>query len=116
MKYSNKTFSVEHIIPFSSVWDDNEKLCICRVGNLIPVIEGFNKGRGNRHIKYYTEKDDVFVSLLKTIPSNTEYDSLVEHNSQQKSPHIIDVAKYNEFCEKNEQMLITNVIESLFPI
>lgn len=115
--YLTQNYSVEHIIPFSSTCDSSiDELVdvnLDRVGNMIPVIDKMNKGRGNRHIEYYKIHDNTFVSFLKNIPSVEVYDVIIDHKKTNK-PIIIDVGAYNDLCEKNEKTYVDNFTQYLF--
>jgi hypothetical protein len=106
-------YSIEHIIPFSSSWEDIEEIDIDRIGNLIPIIDSLNKGRSNSHIDYYEKTDSTFVSLLKNIPNKATYDTIVNHDS--RKPKIINVENYNKMCEENEKKYLENFIKQCFP-
>ena len=106
-------FSIEHIIPNSSSWEG--KLDKDRTGNLIPIISTINCSRQNKHIDTYkeTKGGKEFFSFIKDIiPSNNVYDNIVNHKN--RKPFIIDNEKYNEMCDKNEEIYLQNLIDSLF--
>jgi hypothetical protein len=110
--YLNNKYSTEHIIPFSSSWE-NVDLDIDRVGNLIPMIAPMNSGRKNGHISYYQMKDSSFSALLKNVlPSNESYDSIIQYVN--KSAVIKDTDAYNKMCEINEKLYVDNFINMLF--
>ena len=109
-------FSIEHIIPFSSNWK-NEDIDIDRLGNKIPIINEINIKRSNNHIKIYEKLDEKyefmkFISDIK--PTYQIYDNIVNHPGGKPSPEIIDNNKYNDFCKKNEIIYINNFINCLF--
>jgi uncharacterized protein YbcV (DUF1398 family) len=112
INYLNNKYWNEHIVPFSCVWADGELLDIDRVGNLIPVIDVMNRGRVNKHINYYQERDSTFVSFLKNIPSSDVYNRIV--NSTERTPRIINIAEYNDLCSRNEQAYVDNFVNGLF--
>jgi len=112
INYLNNKYWNEHIVPFSCVWADGDLLDIDRVGNLIPIIDVLNRGRGNKHINYYQERDSTFVSFLKNIPSSDVYNRIV--NSTERTPRIINIAEYNDLCSKNEQAYVENFVKGLF--
>ena len=106
-------FSIEHIIPNSSSWEG--ELDKDRTGNLIPIISTINCSRQNKHIDAYkeTKGGKEFFSFIKDIiPSNNVYDNIVNHKN--RKPLIIDNEKYNEMCDKNEEIYLQNLIDSLF--
>jgi hypothetical protein len=106
-------FSIEHIFPHSSIWEgilDKD-----RPGNLIPIISSINKSRGNRHIKYYKNKDPQgFCNFIKDIIPNIDiYDAIIKHTNK---AIIINNNEYNKLCEKNENILKTYLTTYLFKL
>lgn len=111
--YLDNTFSVEHIIPFSSNCEVD--IDLDRTGNLLPIFSDLNSGRSNRSIKYYTEDDKhkEFCGFFKNIlPNNENYDSIINHDS--RKPKVINVNAYNILCDNNEQEYLNNFISSIF--
>lgn len=111
--YLKKEFSVEHIIPFSSYCDS--EIDIDRTGNLLPIINELNCGRGNKSIKYYTEDDKYkeFCGFFKNIlPNNENYNSIVNHDS--RKPQVTNINAYNSMCSKNENEYLNNFISAIF--
>ena len=107
-------FSIEHIFPNSSNWDN--KLDKDRVGNLIPIIASINSSRGNKHINEYkkTKKgEEFFKNIEELVPSYDEYNSVIRQETRER-PFIKDNNKYNEICEKNEKIYIENIIKCLY--
>ena len=108
----NNKFSIEHIAPNSSNWDN--EIDKDRVGNLTPIIANMNCSRGYKHIKQYknTKQGREFCDYMKEIiPSDNEYDSIIIQNTGR--PFIINNKKYNDLCEKNETLYIDNLIKCL---
>ena len=108
-------FSIEHIMPNSSEWDN--ELNKDRIGNLIPIISRINCQRGNKHINTYKKQDEgrEFCDYINDIiPSDEQYNSIIEHSEGRKAPKIIDNEKYNDMCEKNEKIYMDNLIKCLF--
>ena len=102
-------FSLEHIIPNSSNWDD--EIDKDRIGNLTPIIVRMNSSRGNRHINFY--ESEKFCEFMKDIiPNNIVYDNIVNH--EQRKPKVINNDAYNELCEKNQKIYKDNFIKCLF--
>ena len=99
-EFLNNIFWVEHIIPFSSTWNNN--IDIDRCGNIIPIIDYLNKKRSNNHINEYKKYDETnFIrNLDKIIPTEEIYNKIINHN--EKKPQIISNDNYNEMCSKNE--------------
>ena len=105
-------FSIEHIIPNSSDWTniiDKD-----RTGNLFPIFSKINSSRGNKHINCYkkTTEGKNFLEFVKNvIPSDEEYEGIVEYNSK---PIVKDNDMYNKMCKKNEGIYIDCMIKCLF--
>jgi len=111
--YLDNPFSNEHLVPFSSCWEQDATLDIDRLGNLVPMLAGLNKGRGNGPISYYYEKEPVYCTFFKThLPSQPEYDALIQY--AKKVPTIKDVDRYNAFCERNETEYIDTFIKHMY--
>ena len=106
-------FSTEHIIPFSSRY--NDVLDINRLGNIISIVDTLNCQRGNKHIKVYKKYDsNNTLKLLNDIFSlHDKYDEIVNHDN--KHPIISNNDKYNNFCNKNEETYIENFLEYFYP-
>ena len=111
----NYEFNIDHIVPFSSVWEN--KIEINRTGNLIPILDSMNKKRSNKHISLHSGNSEgsEFCNYIKElIPSNQEYDKFIEHNNNNK-PKILSNELYNHLCNKNEEYYKKNFIGCLFP-
>jgi len=105
-------FSIEHIIPNSSDW--NNILDKDRTGNLFPILAKINSSRSNKHINFYkkTQEGKDFLEFVKdVIPSDEDYDNIIEHNSK---PFVKDNDKYNKMCKKNEGIYIDCMVKCLF--
>lgn len=105
-------FSIEHICPNSSEWD--EELDKDRTGNLIPIISTINNLRSNKHISEYYKTDigRTFFSYIKEIiPEIHEYDMIVFH---EKKPIIKNNGLYDNMCKENEKKYQQNLIDCLF--
>jgi hypothetical protein len=105
-------FSLEHICPFSSLWDDT--LDIDRLGNEIPIIHEMNNRRLNKPISEYDKLDKPynFIKFIDVIPSIESYDSIVSH--KEKTPKIINNDTFNKMCMNNENAYIDNFMNCLF--
>ena len=108
----NNTFWIEHIFLFSSLWDG--QLDIDRLGNIIPIIDFLNAKRSNKHISEYKKYDSTgFIKFINMIiPDHDTYDSIISHNS--RNPAIINVEKFNNYCEKNENEYVTSFLNCIF--
>ena len=105
----NNIFSLEHIIPNSSIWDD--ELDKDRLGNLIPIYDTINKSRSNKHIKAYKDTEGL-LKFLNIIPDNETYNNIINHDAPK--PKIINNIEYNNMCEKNELIYLDNFIKYLY--
>ena len=104
--YLDKKFENEHIITFSSKWGKDDELDIDRLGNTMPTLKNINRSRGNRHISLARKCDPSFMKFLDIIvPTNEEYDEMVEYESTGKSM-IKNVIAYNTMCENNEKIYL----------
>lgn len=107
----DNNFSIEHIIPNSSEWE--EELDKDRTGNQIPIIARMNNQRLNKHISSYRKDGNKFCEFIKDIiPNDNIYDKIINH--EKKKPKIINNKKYNEMCKNNENTYKENFIKCLF--
>tara|TARA_Y100000389_G_scaffold199868_1_gene239131 strand:- start:3809 stop:5665 length:1857 start_codon:yes stop_codon:yes gene_type:complete len=109
----NNKFSIEHIIPNSSDW--NEDLDKDRTGNLFPILDKLNCARGNKHINCYSktkEGENFRVFVKDIITSDEKYNEIIEYDNNK--PNIKNNQLYNEMCEKNENIYIKCIIDKLF--
>ncbi len=106
--YLTNEFSIEHIVPYSMTWNNEEQIDINRIGNLVPIIKSMNNQRKNSHIQYYTKTNPTYTSFIKSIPSIKEYDTII------KDTQIININNYNKMCEKNEKLYIDNFLNMMF--
>ncbi len=106
-------YSLEHICPFSSSWD--EEIDIDRLGNVIPILDTLNTKRNNRSISVYYEQpqyNDFIQYISKIMPTIEKYNELVSYNATKK-PIINNNNKYNILCEKNEQIYFDNFMKCI---
>jgi hypothetical protein len=105
-------FSIEHIVPNSSIWDG--QLDKDRIGNMIPIIASMNCSRGNRHINHYVENDPhrFCYYIRNIIPSNDVYDNIVQHSDRKVK--VINNDAYDKLCEQNQSIYKSNFIKCLF--
>lgn len=110
--FLNNNFSIEHIIPNSSVWDN--QLDKDRIGNLVPIIASMNISRSNKHISHYTEIDSQnFFQFMKTIiPSTEEYDKIMNHH--ERKAKVIDNKAYDDLCIKIQNLYKNNFMKCLY--
>lgn len=108
-------FSIEHICPNSSVWD-NMELDKDRTGNMVPTIAGQNSRRQNGHLRLYlkTAKGCAFYKFFDGIlPSEAEYDGFMKHTPG-SPPRVYDCQKYNDLCAKNETTYLKNFMGMIY--
>jgi len=105
-------FSLEHIIPNSSIWEG--ELDKDRLGNLTPIISLINSSRGNRHINFYKDSDQTGLCefMKNIIPTNEVYDSIMNHDTRKAM--LINNDAYNELCLKNQETYKNNFIQCIF--
>lgn len=109
----HKSFSNEHVVPFSSVWAATEmNINIDRLGNLVPMMAGANKGRGNGSVSYYEKTVPKYISFFPHMLSTKIYSEMVKYDK--KTPIIQNPGKYNAFCETNEAKYIETFLESVY--
>ena len=87
---------MDHIVPFST--KDKDTVDICRLGNLQLIPLSINKTRGTKPIydEWIVEND---LSYQK-YPTQAEYEKICD------SKRLISSSKYNEMCEKREELYI----------
>jgi len=109
-------YDIEHICPYSSSWEGN--LDIDRLGNLVPLIEKLNRGRGNKHIKIYSKiEQKIGIEYVKfladIIPANNKYDEIVEYRTRNKAV-IKSNEEFNKLCVDNEKKYIKYFLNYLY--
>lgn len=111
--YIRKDYSIEHIVPFSSQWDNS--LDINRLGNLVPTLQKINSERGNKDLTtYYKVEYSEFTKFIDELLPK-DYNNIVNHGEKKNSkPKITNNEKFNEYCIKNENLYKRLLIESLF--
>ena len=113
VKFLNLEYDKDHIIPFSCYKLGEYTDTLDRLGNLIPIDLSLNRGRGNGDISYYDSHPE-FRNLLPCIPSNKEYNDIVDYTIPTK-PVIKSIENYKKMCIKNENIYINNFIGEVFP-
>lgn len=116
-EFLTNKFWIEHICPFSCVWEG--EIDIDRLGNVLPIIDYLNHKRSDKHISEYAKHETrPFIRYVDDIIPNAElYDTIVNHtgvSTTSKNPRITDVAKYNELCQRNEQVMKTTFLRNMF--
>ena len=108
--YLKERYSIEHTTPYSSNWEGS--IDINRLGNLFPTLEKINSSRGNNNLDiYYNTTNIEFTKFIKELlPENYN-----EINSREgRKTTIVDIDKYNEFCNNNEKLYINTLINDNF--
>jgi hypothetical protein len=108
--YLKEKYSIEHISPYSSNWENS--IDINRLGNLFPTLEKINSSRGNNNLDiYYNTSNTEFTKFIKELlPEN--YNEINSHKERKTT--IVDIDKYNEFCNNNEKLYINTLINDIF--
>jgi hypothetical protein len=108
--YLKERYSIEHISPYSSNWADS--IDINRLGNLFPTLEKINSSRGNNNLDiYYNTSNKEFTKFIKELlPEN--YNEI--NSYKERKTTIVDIYKYNEFCNNNEKLYIKTLIDDIF--
>jgi hypothetical protein len=108
--YLKEKYSIEHISPYSSIWEDS--IDINRLGNLFPTLVKINGSRGNSNLDiYFSDENKEFTKFIKELlPEN--YNEINIHNG--RKTNIIDINKYNDFCSKNEKNYIKTLVDDIF--
>ena len=108
--YLKEKYSIEHISPYSSVWED--VIDINRLGNLFPTLEKINGSRGNSNLEIYFKPQNIgFTNFIRELlPEN--YNEINIHNGRKTT--ITDINKYNDFCSNNEKLYIKTLVDDIF--
>ena len=109
-------FSIEHICPYSCSWEG--EIDMDRPGNLIPVIDTENSGRGNGPISYYRINNSPLYEYTKDIiPDDEKYNNIIEYSNKSKiCPNIINNKLFNSMCEDNEEIYKKKFIDNIFRV
>ena len=108
--YLKERYSIEHTSPYSSSWEGS--IDINRLGNLFPTLEKINSSRGNNNLDiYYNTSNIEFTKFIQELlPENYN-----EINSREgRKTTIVDIDKYNNFCNNNEKLYIKTLIDDIF--
>jgi len=107
----NNSYSIEHLIPFSTKYSG--EIDLDRIGNLFPIPLEYNKKRGNRSItEYNTICKEYNDSTISNIISNQEYDNVV--NYEGNKPIIKNITKFEDICSLIEKRYTDKCIKFLF--
>jgi hypothetical protein len=107
----------DHLIPWRTQFAI--KLTLDRLGNLSPIMGNVNSGRGNGHIKYYWDNEEIAekIKRLGIFPSVDDYNQIVEYIKSGSNTicKIKNVQRYNYMCKENEERYISEFVKSLYP-
>ena len=108
----------DHIFPASC--SEAESVTLSRVGNYMIISEALNKGRQNRSIQYYYDKDPALMRCLD-YPSIEEYDRVVEYPSSRAAggggkPVLRNVQEFDRLAENLETKYVDLAIKYVFDI
>jgi hypothetical protein len=108
--YLKERYSIEHTCPYSSSWEGS--IDINRLGNLFPTLEKINSSRGNNNLDiYYNTANIEFTKFIKELlPENYN----IINSREGRKTTIVDIYKYNEFCNNNEKLYINTLIDDIF--
>jgi hypothetical protein len=108
--YLKERYSIEHTSPYSSNWEGS--IDINRLGNLFPTLEKINCSRGNNNLDiYYNTANIEFTKFIKELlPENYN----IINSREGRKTTIVDIDKYNEFCNNNEKLYINTLINDIF--
>lgn len=109
LKELDAKYSMEHISPFSSLYDND--IDLDRFGNIFPVALKQNIDRSNKHIREIKSSLPYLKNMI-VIPSDEEYDSYMEHEN--KKAYVKDTEKYNEICNNREKIYIDTFLNKLY--
>lgn len=109
--YSKQTFETEHITPFSSTCEGD--IDIDRIGNLFPTLDYINSKRSNKNLEIYYKPENIGFTNLISILLPLNYDEINKRDG--KKNNISSIEKYNEYCNKNEELYIKTLLDNLFP-
>jgi hypothetical protein len=116
--YLKDKYSIEHICPYSSVWEKDTSIDINRLGNLFPTLERINCSRQNKNLEiYYSVENMGFTKFIEELlPKNYDEINCRESKGESKGrkTEIIDINKYNDFCRKNEKKYIDTLLDDIF--
>jgi hypothetical protein len=119
-KYGKDKRNNDHIFPASC--SEAESVTLSRVGNYMIISEALNKGRQNRSIQYYYDKDPDLMRCLD-YPSMEQYDQVVEYPSSKvvggggaSKPVLRNVREFDRLSEKLEAVYVNLAIKYVFDI
>lgn len=108
-KFLNDNYSIEHICPFSSTWE--QELDIDRLGNIFPTLDSLNKKRGNHNFEVYKQENNSFYKAVEGLVP-FDYDDYNNYSIDGTS--ILSIQRYNQVCQQNEQKYIMELVNNLY--
>lgn len=109
-KHLTEKYSIEHITPYSSIWNDT--IDIDRLGNIFPTLEEINSKRGNKSLSIYKEEYPIFYDVVKSLLHLDEYENINLYENRKNT--IKSIESYNNICTKNEKLYVNNLIDELY--
>lgn len=109
-KHLKEKYSIEHITPYSSIWNDT--IDIDRLGNIFPTLEEINSKRGNKSLSIYKEEYPIFYDVVKSLLHLDEYENINLYENRKNT--IKSIESYNNICTKNEKLYVNNLIDELY--
>lgn len=107
-KFLKEQYSIEHITPFSSIWEN--EIDIDRIGNIFPTFNEINIKRGNRDLEIY--KSCPLYNSIKPLLPMENYNKINLYDN--KKTTIISNELYNNYCLENEKNYISNLVRELY--
>lgn len=107
-KFLKEQYSIEHITPFSSIWEN--EIDIDRIGNIFPTFNEINIKRGNRDLEIY--KSCPLYNSIKPLLPMENYNKINLYDNKKST--IISNELYNQYCLENEKNYISNLISELY--
>jgi len=99
------------VFVFSSNCENDNKIDLDRIGNLILIDGELNNKRSNNSIQYYYDTVPDLMNCLN-YPSIETYDSVVTHDK--KSVTIQDTENFKKITSNIENMYIENAVKCIF--
>ena len=109
-KLIDNRYSMEHIIPYSSLWEG--KIDIDRLGNIFPTLEEINSKRSNKSLSIYKDEYPIFYEVVKSLLQTDKYFNIISYENKKNNIKAID--NYNTMCKKNEELYMFDLIKELY--
>tara|TARA_B110000879_G_scaffold61046_2_gene85687 strand:+ start:5943 stop:7811 length:1869 start_codon:yes stop_codon:yes gene_type:complete len=111
--YTQKKQNIDHVFVFSSNWENDNKIDLDRIGNLILIDGDLNNKRSNNSIQYYYDSVPDLMNCLN-YPNIESYNSVVTHDK--KSVTIYDTEQFKKITNNIENMYIENAVKCIFDV